>query len=270
MSKLTKFFKKDYEKSDKMLGGYLPFGVTPTEVRKQSQANAPATTPQTKKLSVFERAKVGVRTTFGIKELSPEQKADVERKRKEEQAYKQEITRLEKEAWQKVYQQEHQKQILIYAEKRQREAMARGVSKAQQEVEAMGKPKQKLAWLSAPANALAKAMPTPSPKVQQQLDFSLKVLSGGAENVFGGAKQSKKISSMGTGMWDLPIKSSNNHTGLKQLGTARGGVNVDINSNGEIILAGTGKKSRSRRVKNLKHKLKAKPQSQVGDMFWKL
>lgn len=266
--------KKDYEKSDRMLGGYLPGGVKPSEVEMSKKAS---TVPSTK-MNVFERAKAGVRTTFGIKELSPQEKERLKTKQEQDKAYKQEISNIQKQAWQKAYEEEHRKQILLFAGKQRELAMARGRAKAQQEVEAMGKPKQKLAWLSGPANALQKAMPAPSPKVQQQLDLSLGMLTGAKtatsrqpsfdDFVFGSRKQTKqnKISSMDAGTWDLPMRKPSN--ALQKLGTPSGGVNVDIDSNGEIILA--SRKSKNKRIKNLKTKLKSPKQPQSGDMFWKL
>jgi len=131
-----------------------------------------------KKINVFQRVGKGVKMTFGIKDITPEQKAEKEQKKKEEQAYRQEISARQKQAWQTTYKTELVKQRNLYAEQQDKEIMARARAKAKADVQAYAQPKSKVGFFGKVTSELGKAFPVPSPKVQAQLDKSIGLLSG--------------------------------------------------------------------------------------------
>lgn len=162
----------------------------------------------------------GIKTTFHIKDLTPQQKEEIAKKKKEEQAYKQILEERKKAAYQEAYQKELAHQRQLYVQRQEKESMARAMSRAKQEVEAMSKPKQKLSWLSAPANIINKYLPPPPAKVQKQLTASLSALS----------KQS-------------PPKVKPH---LKSLGTPQGGIDVDLMGT-QVVM---NKKTKSKKKKD--------------------
>lgn len=187
------------------------------------------------KMTIFSRLGKGIKTTFGIRDLTPQQKVEQQKKQEEQKAYKEIISARQKQAWQMAYQQELARQRQLYGKQREKEAIARGMTKAQQEVQAMGQPKERFGWLTAPARALQKIMPAPPSKVQKQLDFSLGNLTEQGTAVWGTSTPSKqkKLKPFNP-MWDIPMEKP------------------------------TGK---------LKLKLKSKTPSQsskLNDMFWKM
>jgi hypothetical protein len=86
-------------------------------------------------MSVFQRLGKGVKTTFGIKDLTPQQQAETQKKKAEAQAYKQILSAKEKEAMQMAYQQELIRQRQVYSQEKQTEAVARGMARARTEVQ---------------------------------------------------------------------------------------------------------------------------------------
>lgn len=215
-----------------------------------------------KKKTIFERAKAGVKTTFGIRDLTPQQKVEIEKKRKETQAYKQMISERQKQAWQIAYRQELTKQRQLYAKQKEREAIQRGITKAQQEIQVMAQPKEKFAWLTAPARAIEKAMPKPSPKIQKQLDVSLREIIGG------GAPVTKRTTFQGM-IFGAPSKQPKQKRGKQQkIDISAGLWDIPLEKPIKHFTA----QAMEHKLKKGKSKLKIPKQqkNQFGDMFWKL
>ena len=239
-----------------------------------------------KKMSVFKRLQVGVKTTFGMKELTPEQKTERERKKREERAFKQAIAEKEREAYQMAYQKELIRQRQLYAQQKEQESIARAMVKARQDVQVTAQPKKKLNWyLTAPARTVNKVFPMPPPAVQKQLDLSLRALTRGGDIMSYPAtpKAKKKVTRVSSPVnsWiakeigayplsaqALEYKLKKHHKKrqhLKGLGTK--GVSVVID--GTQITLQTPQKTKSVKHRLLKKKLKPKVK-QFSDDFWKL
>ena len=252
-------------------------------------------------MSVFEKLGQGIRTTFHIKDLTPEQKAEAEKKKVEAQAYKQAISEREKQVWQSAYQQELLKQRQLYAEQQDKLTIARGMSKAQSEVQAMSKPKQ--TFFGALTSQLGGALPRQQSPLQQMAFGTQRRIVKTKKGYYQQPQQA-----MG-GTWDIPLgrsagtqtyrkgkqtkpdwvtrelggvvapysaqalehqlKKHHKHH-LKHLGTEKGGVTIAVNGT-QITLA--PQKKGSKRIRHLKRKLKFVPKQQsqqFRDMVWKL
>jgi len=207
-------------------------------------------------MNIFQKVKQGIKTTFHIKDLTPEQKAEREKMQNRKKAYTQEISELQKEAWKKAYEKEQQKQILLYAARQQEASSIKARAKAEQDVNTMFAPKQGGGWavrtfqqIGKFQQGVSKLFPTPPAKVQDALNRSM--------GLGGTSKKAKPFVDMNAGMWDIPLggqQQSTNKKHIKHLGTKTAGVNVELNGLNFKLSKKKGKQKRSADM----------------DMFWKL
>lgn len=254
--------------------------------------------------NIFKRIGTGIKTTFHIKDLTPEQKTEREKKATREKSYKQEISKIKEASWQKAYEQEYQRQTLLYAEQQQKEGMSRGIARARQEVQAFGQPKQ--SWMGRTMGVIGKfqqgvgkVFPAPPSDAQARLQASM----GGATDIALGQpmgmgqpraygrrygrtpRYARTPNVTGSNDWvsretggivqaypysaqalGNKLRKRHKHH-LKHLGTAKGGTSVRINGT-TITLAG---KPSGERTKHLKHRIKyyQQPQRTAPDnIFW--
>jgi hypothetical protein len=145
-------------------------------------------------MGIIKRIEQGVKTTFGIKDLTPQEKVakqeaiikqqqEIIKRKKEEQSYKEIISQRQKEAWQVAYQQELARQRSLYAEQQEKDTQARAMSKARQDVWQQNQPQQNR-FVSALASGMksvgkfqqgvANIFPAPPQSVQQDLAKSIR------------------------------------------------------------------------------------------------
>lgn len=255
--------------------------------------------------NIFERVKQGVKTTFGIKELTPQQKADNLAKQKSENEYRQKISESQKQAWQMAYQQELIRQRQLNEEIKDKEAIARGMAKARQEVQSMNAPKQTwlgktMAGVTKFQQGVGKIFPAPPSNAQTRLKQSMSNsadITLGAPSGWGGMGQPQQYGrrtygrartrqpkmtaqqswlARETGGMVQPYSYSAQAIGqrlhkrhkphLKHLGTSKGGVSVVVNGTEIRLNPATSKVKSGRRVRHLKNKLKYRNQQPANQL----
>jgi len=130
----------------------------------------------------FQSIGKGIKTLVVGKEKTPEEKEEIEKKRKEEQAYKQIISERQKQAWKQTYEQELARQRRLYAEKKEKETITRAMTKAQQDVANYNKPKPSLlssfvGTFPKPTNSGLWDIPMGRPVVQQRYPYSAQAIA---------------------------------------------------------------------------------------------
>lgn len=243
------------------------------------------TNQTTSKKGFFQKLGAGVKTTFGIRDLTPQQKSEVEQRKKEERAYRQVISERQKQAWQGAYKEELAKQRRLYARQKEQEAIQKGMAKAKAEVQGLSKPRQ--AGFFGKVSAFGEAMEKQliAQQHSQKSGANPNVKPMGFQDIILGtpkkvdswtAKQLGMAYPSAQAMEHKLIKYHKKKEHLKKLGTQEGGVTIAVNGT-QITLApkGTARKTSSKRVRHLKHRIKFKKSpkqksQQFGEMFWKM
>jgi len=242
------------------------------------------TNQTTSKKGFFQKLGAGVKTTFGIKDLTPQQKEEISKRKKEEQAYRQVISERQKQAWQVAYKEELAQQRKLYAEQKEKEARQRGVARARTEMQTMSKPRQAgfFGKISAFGEAMEKQLIAQQHSQKSGANPNVKPM-GFQDIVLGTPKKVDSWTAKQLGM-AYPsaqamehklVKYHSKREHLKKLGTQEGGVTIAVNGT-QITLAPkrTAKKTSGKRVRHLKHKIKfkksPKQSNQFGEMFWKM